>query len=66
MKIKLSEWARRNSVSYKTAWNYYKQGKFLGKSEVNDAGSIFILEESDGLEEKIRQIVNQELNKRNA
>jgi len=65
MKIKLSEWAKRNAVCYKTAWRYFKEGKFAGKSEVNEAGSIFILEEPENLEEKIRRIINQELDKRN-
>ena len=44
-KIKLSQWAKNNNVCYRTAWNYFKAGKFEGKSEVSDKGSIFVFEE---------------------
>lgn len=45
MKIKLSQWAKNHNVCYKTAWNYYKEGRFE-KTEVNDKGSIFIFDDS--------------------
>lgn len=44
-KIKLSQWAKNNGVCYRTAWNYFKEGRFEGKSEVSDKGSIFVFEE---------------------
>ncbi len=44
-KIKLSDWAKKNAVCYRTAWNYFKEGKFVGKSEVSDTGSIYVFEE---------------------
>lgn len=43
-KIKLSEWAKKNAVCYRTAWNYFKKGKFDKNSEISDSGSIFILD----------------------
>ena len=42
-KIKLSEWAKENAVCYRTAWNYYKSGKFGEKCIISDTGSVFIL-----------------------
>jgi predicted site-specific integrase-resolvase len=44
VKIKLSEWAKKNAVCYRTAWNYFKKGKFDKNSEISDSGSIFILD----------------------
>ena len=58
-KIKLSQWAKNNNVCYRTAWNYFKAGKFEGKSEVSDKGSIFVLEEE--VKEKTQEISYSEL-----
>lgn len=47
MKIKLSEWAKKNCVCYRTAWNYFKNGKFDGSSEISETGSIYIIEKEE-------------------
>ena len=50
-KIKLSEWAKLNNLCYKTAWTYFKQGKFKGQSEISEKGRVFIYieDEQEGL-----------------
>ena len=53
MKIKLSQWAKNHNVCYKTAWNYYNEGKFEGKCEVSETGSIYIFE--DEVKDKIEK-----------
>ena len=57
-KLKLSEWAKRHDVCYKTAYNYFKQGRFE-KTEVNSKGSIWVFEEKvkKSLEEIISDFV---------
>ncbi len=57
-KLKLSEWAKRHGVCYKTAYNYFKQGRFE-KTEVNSKGSIHVFEEkaSKTLEEIISDFI---------
>ena len=46
-KLKLSEWAKLNQVCYRTAWNYFKNGKFDKIHEIVN-GKIFIyIHESD-------------------
>lgn len=47
MKKKLSEWAKENAVCYRTAWNYYKKGRFEGRVYVSPEGSIFLDEDRD-------------------
>ncbi len=44
-KIKLSKWAKNNAVCYRTAWNYFKSGKFNGCSEVTPTGSIYVFDQ---------------------
>ncbi len=56
-KIKLSEWAKLNNVCYKTAWTYFKQGRFDGKSEVTDKGSIFVFVQDPVIKEKSEEKV---------
>lgn len=51
-KIKLSQWAIANNVCYKTAWNYYKEGRFGDNAETNEKGSIFIWDDSVDEEER--------------
>jgi len=55
-KIKLSEWAKRHGVCYRTAYNYFKQGRFEDRCEVNGKGSIYIFEEK--AKEKLEDLVN--------
>ena len=58
-KIKLSEWAKRHKVCYRTAYNYFRQGRFEGRSEVNSKGSIHVFEEKSKktLEELVEEFV---------
>jgi predicted site-specific integrase-resolvase len=55
-KIKLSQWAKRHGVCYRTAYNYFKQGRFEGRCEVSDKGTIHIFEEK--ATEKLEDLVN--------
>lgn len=57
-KIKLSEWAKLNNVCYRTAWNYYKQGQFEGKSEICK-GKIYIF--SDLVTEKPQKLSEKDI-----
>ncbi len=57
MKIKLSQWAKNHNVCYKTAWNYYKEGRFE-KTEVNEKGSIFVFDDSVP-EETIEDVLSE-------
>lgn len=50
-KIKLSEWAKRQGLTYKTAWNHVKRGLLNERVEINEAGSIFIIETEDKSQE---------------
>lgn len=51
MQMKLSEWARRNGVTYKTAWRWIKEGKFPVPYEKTPSGTILVKDtlESDGV-----------------
>ena len=40
--MKLSEWARRNGISYRTAWNWYKAGKLPVPAIQLPTGTILI------------------------
>lgn len=61
MRIKLSEWAKKHKVSYRTAWNYAKSGKIKGL-EINEAGSMFVVESDDELLTLIREIYRKVCN----
>lgn len=45
-KIKLSEWAKKNGVTYRTAWNHFKAGKLKDKTEITETGAIYVLEDA--------------------
>ena len=40
--IKLSEYAKRNDVSYRTAWNWYKEGLIKEETKKTLSGSILV------------------------
>ena len=40
--IKLSEYAKRNSITYRTAWQWYKDGKIKNRIKVTPTGSVFV------------------------
>ena len=44
MKIKLSQYAKKNKITYRTAWNHYKNGWV--KCEKTPSGSIFVIDEN--------------------
>ena len=43
--IKLSTWAKRNNVCYRTAWRWVNEGKFPQKTFVTESGSIFVIDD---------------------
>ena len=45
--IKLSTWAKRNNVCYRTAWMWVHNGKFPQKTFIAETGSIFVIEEEN-------------------
>jgi putative resolvase len=47
MRMKLSEWAKRNGISYKTAWRWIKQGKFPVPYEQTPSGTILVRDTHD-------------------
>ena len=51
IQMKLSEWARRNGVTYKTAWRWIKEGKFPVPYEKKPSGTILVKDtpESEGV-----------------
>ena len=42
--MKLSEWARKQGISYKTAWRWVRQGKMPVPFEQTPTGTILIKE----------------------
>lgn len=65
--IKLSEYAKQNSITYRTAWNRFKAGKI--KNAYKDSlGNILIEIKENGIDEKIAVIyarVSSSENKKN-
>jgi len=47
MRMKLSEWAKRNGISYKTAWRWIKQGRFPVPYEQTPSGTILVRDTRD-------------------
>lgn len=45
--MKLSEWAKRNGISYKTAWRWIKQGRFPVPYEQTPSGTILVRDTHD-------------------
>jgi hypothetical protein len=43
--IKLSEWARRNNLSYTSAYNMFKNGKLPVKAQQLETGTILVQEQ---------------------
>lgn len=42
MTIKLSEWAKQNGVTYRTAWNWFHQGKMPCAVKQTATGTILV------------------------
>jgi len=49
--MKLSEYAIRNSISYKTAWNHFKSGKIPGARQL-PTGTV-VVDELDNSKDEI-------------
>ncbi len=48
MKVKLSKYAKLNSICYRTAYLWYRDGKIKERTEMSPSGSIFVyLEDKD-------------------
>lgn len=41
-KIKLSQWAKEQGISYRTAWNWFKTGKMPVKTVQMKTGTILV------------------------
>jgi predicted site-specific integrase-resolvase len=51
--MKLSQWAKEKGVTYRTAWQWAKDGKLGSFVEVSESGSIFINENTKQTTERI-------------
>ena len=49
--MKLSEYAKLNSVSYKTAWRWFKEGKIKNAKQLN-TGTVVIFEEKNSYKDE--------------
>lgn len=47
--MKLSEWAKQNGLTYKTAWNLFKENKLPVKTIQLESGTILIEEDNKDL-----------------
>jgi putative resolvase len=45
--MKLSAWARRQGVSYRTAWNWYKEGRLPVPAKQMPSGTILVQDDSE-------------------
>lgn len=45
--MKLSDWAKKNGISYQTAWNWFKAGKLPVKHKQTATGTILVYPEND-------------------
>jgi len=45
--MKLSEWAKKQGISYRTAWNWFRQGKLPVPAKQLPTGTIIVQDESD-------------------
>ncbi len=43
--MKLSEWAKKNGLTYQTAWNLFNKGKLPVKAVKLETGTILVEEE---------------------
>lgn len=44
--MKLSDWAKKQGISYRTTWNWHKSGKMPVKTTITPSGTILV-EEKD-------------------
>ena len=51
--MKLSEWAKKQGISYRTAWRWFNEGKLSVNAEQMPTGTIIIKEEEDPLSNQV-------------
>lgn len=49
--MKLSDWAKKQGISYITAWRWFNEGKFPVKAYRSDSGTIIVQDESETSEQ---------------
>ncbi|MFX4424025.1 IS607 family transposase, partial [Acinetobacter baumannii] len=47
--MKLSHWARKHGIPYRTAWKWFKQGILPARAIQLPTGTILVLEEEEGV-----------------
>ena len=45
MSMKLTDWAKKQGVSYKTAWRWFRDGKMPVRAEQMPSGTILVFPE---------------------
>lgn len=50
--MKLSKWAKEKGITYRTAWQWVKDGKLGSSIEITETGSIFIKEDTRSTKEE--------------
>ena len=53
--MKLSGWAKKNGLSYRTAWRLFKEGKLPVQAQQLQTGTILVCEEP-GIEKKVNEV----------
>ncbi len=51
--MKLSDWAKQQGISYKTAWRWFKDGKLPMPVEQTPTGTILVKENTDNTDELV-------------
>ncbi|WP_237699922.1 recombinase family protein [Alicyclobacillus acidocaldarius] len=51
--IKLSDWARKNGITYKTAWRWVKEGRMPVPFEQTPSGTILVHEPEPSTENAV-------------
>jgi putative resolvase len=53
--MKLSQWAIKQGITYKTAWNWFKKDKMPVKTVKYPSGAIMVIGEELDYDEKIAE-----------
>jgi len=57
--MKLSDWAKKQGISYLTAYRWFKDGKLPIKAYQSDSGTIIVQDESENLESNMAGSISQ-------
>jgi len=49
--MKLSQWAKKQGLTYKTAWNYFKAGKLHGAYKL-ESGTIIVPDDIQNIKQE--------------